>query len=101
MGSKYLRPAGKVRYLYLLFIPGWLCLGVSIYYGEMVVRRFIAAAFAEKSELLRDIAKLMNGEFAQQRLYLQLALLAVGCWLISPLVRWVFSQVEPAQEADQ
>ena len=79
VGSKYLRPVGKVRYLYLLFVPGWLLLGLSIYSGEMVVRRLIAAAFADTPALRRDIAMLMNSDYAAQRLYLQFALLTFAC----------------------
>ena len=96
--SKYLRPSDRARYLYLLFIPGWILLGLSIARGELVVQRSIAAAFADKADLRRDIAKLMNSDFDAQRFTLQLALLAFAVWLVSLLIWWIFAAPQTKPE---
>jgi hypothetical protein len=97
VAGEFLRPAAKVRYIYLLFIPGWLLLGVSIWYGDKVTRRLAAAAFTDNQETLRSIGNAMNSEFADQRWYFQLALLAFGCWLICLLIWWVFAKPQSKQ----
>lgn len=94
VAGEFLRPAAKVRYIYLLFIPGWLLLGVSIWYGDKVTRRLAAAAFTDNRDTLRTIGNSMNSEFADQRWFFQLALLVFGCWLICLLIWWVFAKTK-------
>ena len=97
VSSKYLRPPGKARYLYLLFIPGWICLGVSIARGDLVIRRLVAFAFAADAAARREIALLMNADFDAQRLTLQIALLVFATWLVTLLIWWVFTPPPPLQ----
>jgi len=89
VGGGYLHPAGKFRLVYLLFVPGWFFLGVSIFYGEKVTRRFAASAFTEEETRLLEIGNKMNIEYRRQRLFFQLALLAFGVWLTALLIWWV------------
>lgn len=96
--SKYLRPSGWVRYLYLLFIPGWVFLGLSVARGDLVIQRSIAAAFGKEATLRRDIAVLMNSDFDAQRFMLQLALLVFAAWLVSLLIWWIFAAPQPKPE---
>ena len=98
VSTDYLRPPGKIRYAYLLFVPGWFLLGVSILYGEKIMRRFVAGEITPDRTTLRDIGMLMSSELAQQRLFLLLALTAFGCWLVSLLIWWVFSRGESAHQ---
>ena len=68
VSTSYLRPMNRaMRCIYLLFIPGWLFLGLSIYYGERISRRLMAAKLVPK-ENLQEIAKLVNLDFGNQRL---------------------------------
>jgi hypothetical protein len=92
VAGEFLRPATALRYVYLLFIPGWLLLAASIWNGDKVVRGFAAAAFTDERERLLKIGEQMNMEYAWQRYFFQLALVAFGCWLISFLIWWVFSK---------
>lgn len=98
VSSEFLRPGGRIRYAYLIFIPGWFLLGFSIFYGEKVMRRFVAAAFTENRSTLVAIGNGMNSDYSQQRLFFQLALFAFGTWLISLLLWWVFAQDKVAQQ---
>src|SRR5438876_5878855 len=76
LGSDHLRPAGAIRYVYLLFVPGWGFLGASLFYGDRVARRSAACAFTNDHKSLAEIGQSMNSEYAQQRLFFELALVA-------------------------
>ena len=90
VSTSYLRPMIRsVRCIYLLFLPGWFFLGLSIYYGEKISRRYIAAKLVS-DENLAKIAKIVNQEFGNQRLMLEIGLLIFALWLIAFLIWWVF-----------
>ena len=90
VSTSYLRPMNRaMRSIYLLFIPGWLLLGLSIYYGEKISRRYMAAKLVPQ-ENLSKIAKLVNQDFGNQRLMLEIGLLIFALWLIAFLIWWVF-----------
>jgi hypothetical protein len=90
VSTSYLRPMNRsMRYIYLLFIPGWLFLGLSIYYGEKISRRYMAAKFVPEENLLK-ILKLVNQDFGNQRLMLEIGLLVFALWLVTFLIWWVF-----------
>ena len=91
IGGKYLHPTGAFRFIYLLFLPGWLFLAISIFYGEKVTRRLTAGVFAKNNELLVDIGEAMNAEYDKQRWYFQLSLLTLGAWLVCLLILWVIT----------
>jgi hypothetical protein len=95
VAGNFLRPSAIVRGIYLLFIPGWTFLGVSISYGDKVTRRLAAAAFTEDRTALGQIAAAMNSDYAAQRGWFYLALLTFGLWLAIFLVWWVFANFEP------
>jgi hypothetical protein len=96
VGGKYLHPGGAIRYVYLLFLPGWLFLGASVFYGEKVTRRFTASAFTQEDKRLLEIGNEMNIEYGRQRLFFQLALLTFGIWLAALLIWWVWSGEIPS-----
>ena len=90
VSTSYLRPMNRsMRYIYLLFIPGWFFLGLSIYYGEKISRRYMAAKFVPEENLLK-ILKLVNQDFGNQRLMLEIGLLVFALWLVTFLLWWVF-----------
>ena len=90
VAGNFLRPTAMLRLVYLLFIPGWGLLGASIWFGDRVTRRFAAAAFTEDRDKIRQIAELMNSDYAKQREVFELALLVFGCWLVCLLLWWIF-----------
>ena len=89
VGGKYLHPIGPFRYVYILFLPGWSFLAISIIYGEKVTRRLNASLFTNDEKLLIEIGRAMNTEYARQRNFFQLALLMFGAWLFCVLAWWV------------
>ena len=94
LAGDFLRPTPTVRRVYLLLIPGWVFLAVSIWYGDSVTRRLTAAEFTKDEERLRAIAESINSEYAAQRQWFLFALLAFGLWLAVLLLWWVFGNSE-------
>ena len=92
VSSEYLRPSGRIRYFYLLFLPGWICLGFSIHYGDRIARRFAAAAFAHEDKTLQQIGQAMNSEYVNQRFFFHWAVLAFGLWIVCLLMWWIFAR---------
>jgi hypothetical protein len=92
VAGDFLRPSAILRYVYLLFIPGWAFLGIAIWFGDKVNRRLAAAAFTEDHQTLRKIAGSMNSDYAAQRLWFEFALLTFGVWLSILLSWWVFAK---------
>ena len=42
----YLRPTNKrIRYAYFIFITGWIVISISMYLGNIIVRRLVANFF--------------------------------------------------------
>jgi hypothetical protein len=96
--SSYFRPPSKrVRLTYLLFIPGWLLIGLSIRNGEKVSRRFAAAAFAQRRDTLLQIGDSINNDFGSQLTCMQWGLGFFSLWLLAFIVWWVFGDV-PTRE---
>jgi hypothetical protein len=91
--TSYMRPPSKrVRLIYLLFIPGWLLIGMSVYNGNKISRHYSAAVFARKREVLTQIGGLMNEQFDHQLTHLQWGLAFFGVWLLVFALWWIFSE---------
>jgi hypothetical protein len=99
--TSYFRPLSrKVRAFYLLFIPGWTLVAISVYNGDKISRRYAAAAFAQRREALLKIGDYMNTEFASQLTYLHVGLIVFAIWLLVFILWWVFGDsVQPNQES--
>lgn len=95
VSTSYLRPPPKMRWFYLLFLPGWTCLAVSVYHGDAIARGYLAAQVG-KSEGLRPIAISMNPTYASQQEFLGYALIVFGVWLVAFLLWWVFDKSTPS-----
>lgn len=95
VSTSYIRPAHKkIRYAYLLFLPGWICLSISIYLGNMIARRLAASFFTNNHDVLFDIAKKMNSEFICQMNFFKIGLIFFLIWLIVYLLWWIMGDWE-------
>lgn len=91
LGTSYRRPRElRWRLPFLLFIPGWYFLGRSMYLGNTIVSRYLAATMVKQTEWIA-IATRVNDDFASQRDSLLLSLFFFGVWLILYLLYWVVS----------
>ena len=90
LSTSYHRPTQlRLRLPYLLFLPGWLCLGYSLYLGNAIVGKHMAALMV-KQEHVRAIASSINDLYSDQRSYLLYALVCFAVWLVIYLLCWVF-----------
>ena len=98
VSTSYLRPISKAfRHIYWIFIPGWISLGSSIYYGDKISRRFIASKLVQEQDLMK-IATSMNQDYACQRLMLGFGLLLFALWLVAFLCWWIVGNWSVSEE---
>ncbi len=89
--TSYLRPGSRhMRKIYLLFIPGWILISLTLYNGDQLSRGYTATMFAQTHERLLAIGGNMNSQFADQLTYFNLALIPFALWLLLFVLWWVF-----------
>jgi hypothetical protein len=92
VGTSYRRPRQlRWRLPFLLFVPGWLLLGHSLYLGNAIASRYLAATMVKQSEWMA-IAARVNDDYANQQDSLLMALFFFGAWLVVYLLYWVLSE---------
>jgi hypothetical protein len=90
LGTSFRRPlALRWRLPFLLFLPGWFCLGMSLYLGNVISGRYLAATMVSPATLA-NIATRVNDEYANQRDWLFYSLTLFAIWLAVYLVYWIF-----------
>jgi hypothetical protein len=94
VSTSYLQPKKRWRLPYLLFAPAWIFVGVSVYFGNQVSRRYMAATLVPKETLAR-ISEAINTDFARQQQMLSIALLFFAAWLTFFLYWWIFAKGDP------
>lgn len=98
LGTSYRRPNQlRWRLPFLLFVPGWICLGQSLYLGSVISGRYLAATMVKRSEWM-DIAARVNDDYASQHDWLLASLVFFGAWLVVYLLYWVLADI-PDKEA--
>ncbi len=98
VSSDYYRPASRrMRAVYLLFLPAWLCLAISVYEGFRVQEFYVAyliaarAASAKSASIINQIAESIENATRYQIGSLEIALLCLAIWLGVYIVWWVRS----------
>jgi hypothetical protein len=98
VGTSYRRPKQlRWRLPFLLFVPGWILLGHSMYLGNTIASRYLAATMVKQSEWMA-IATRVNDDYGNQQASLLAALFFFGAWLVVYLLYWVLSDA-PDEEA--
>lgn len=96
LSTSYYRPRDLwFRASYLIFIPAWLLLSLSLREGAKVQGVYLAALFQRKP----DIDKLMfaqNGFLAGQQDFMMWGLGCFGVWLTIYLLWWIFNKESKA-----
>lgn len=92
VSTSYVRPAGIYLYLYLLFPVGWILLGISLYFGELATRIYIAGATADNGsiEIIQQIGREADKKFAKQLTFLRWGVFIFFLWLVSYLIWFIF-----------
>lgn len=91
VSTSYIKPEDhRSRYMYLLFIPGWVFLSLSIYKGSQISLRTAAAAFKQENrEILLEIGYKINTALSSQLAFFKWGLLFFGLWLCMYLIWWI------------
>jgi len=104
LGTDYLRPKRCcIRLAYLLYLPGWVLLGFSVYYAQLVQRRYIVAVLIDTGQTkgcLRNIAQAINSDFGHQLDFFEWALVCFGIWLVIFLFWWIFGDGGKKKEGE-
>ena len=99
VGTSYVRPRKRwVRSTYFLFMFGWACLGLSMYYGSQVQRVYLAHLWSSEVSLSEARATINKETFMQIKC-LKWALGVFGTWLWVYLCWWILQKKEPASGA--
>ena len=87
-----------LRLPYLLFLPGWVALGYSLYLGNFLSGKYLASLMV-KSDQVATIGAQVNDIYADQRFYFLWSLVFFGLWLTFFLLIWIF--VETLQKGEK
>jgi hypothetical protein len=91
VGSSHRRPAScLVRACYLLFLPGWLFLGASVWFASRVQRVYVGYLAFSAADLVGSV-KAVNSDMLWQN---RLMIAGFSCfliWLVAYLLWWVFA----------
>jgi hypothetical protein len=95
--SYYRPPALKQRLIYLLFVPAWIMLAISIMQGNIVQRSYLAYLFANPASELypqrtQEILERINRAAGRQIVTLEWALVVLGLWLLFYLSWWILHE---------
>ena len=94
VSSSYIQPKGKIVLIYILFIVGWISLGLSIFFGEMLTRIYIAGSYANNNdkERIKKIGLEVQKKFNLQVIFFLVGVITFGLWLISFLIYFILKQ---------
>ncbi len=92
VSTSYRRPDTlRWRLPYLLFIPGWGCIGYSLQLGNNLVGKYLASIMVREDQVA-VIASQVNDIFESQHAYLLYSLGFFGLWLLTYMLFWIFSE---------
>jgi len=95
VGTSYYRPNHAiVRRSYLLFLLGWLAMGISIFRGIQVQMANVARLFESNPDLL-TVRSTMTHDANSQIWYMELSLWVFGIWLLCFSLWWIFHKEQP------
>ena len=91
ISTSYIQPTGKILYSYFLFALGWLCLGTSIFFGEMLTRIYIAGITVADYDLdgIKKIGVEADKKFNSQIRWFRIGIITFSIWLITFLIWFI------------
>ena len=94
LSKSYLHPDNsKLKLIYLLFILGWILLGISLYHAKEILGSSIAAdLYKGNKEKLMPIFSKCNSRYEKQLRFFNLALFVFGIWLMIYICWWIFGE---------
>ena len=80
----------EYKYLYFIYIIGWISLCASIYWGQSVTRSYLASMFV-KPNFVEASSKEANKLFGRQLTWFMLGVTLFAVWMIAFLILWIFN----------
>jgi hypothetical protein len=108
VSTGYYRPrTRKMRLTYLVFLPSWILLALSIYRGIQVQGSYVAYLMAslrkdtdsQKAAIISSIVAKVNNDAIYQIRFLECALLCLAVWLVIYICWWAFTDKIRAEDA--
>jgi len=94
VGTSHRHPTSRSkRTAYLLFLPGWLCLGWSIYLGTQAQGAYLAYLLLPVTTL-EGATQRLNEDVGNQIRWMFYGLAFFFSWLVLYLFWWIFSKRE-------
>lgn len=90
LGKDYMKIDGGLKWIYFLYILGWLALCLSVYWGQRVTRSYLASLFVSK-EFIDRTAEQTNICFRRQINWFIAGVIVFALWMICFLVLWIFN----------
>ena len=92
VGSSHHRPSVRgVRAFYLLFLPGWICLGISIWFSTRVQGAYMAY-LAFRAADFEGTVRAVNADMISQNWFMLAGLFCFFIWLVVYLIWWTFAE---------
>ena len=92
ISTSYHKPEStKAKLFYFLFFPAWFFLFYSVYCGNQISRRVIAASYANNDSVLDAINATINNNYKHQMNYFQIGLAFLALWLLAYFIWWLFA----------
>lgn len=96
LSTSFRHPDKKVRKLYFIFIPVWLALGFSIFFGDFLQRNYISLLLIESTNkelltnvYLKNVLSSMNSSYLWQQGLIMLSIFLLLIWIIIFLIWFV------------
>jgi hypothetical protein len=91
ISTSYVKPENKkIKLIYLLFFPGWIAAGTSIFFGEYIQRAKFSAVINSSKEGLLSVFGNVNYWYSFQIIWFNISLGCFVAWLISYFIWWIF-----------
>jgi hypothetical protein len=87
----YLKLEGY-KWLYFIYILGWLALCLSTYFGQTVTRGYLASLFVTPDRL-DGVSEKVNIQFAKQLGWFMAGVIIFAAWMVIFLILWIFDYV--------
>lgn len=78
------------KWLYFIYILGWIFLCISIYWGQRVTRSYLASMFVLPG-LIEGISEETNKRFKRQLTWFMGGVAIFAVWMITFLTIWIFN----------
>ena len=90
-GTAYHRPRTvAARLPFLLFLPGWICIGRSLWAGSRLSGAFLASRMVPATNM-QLIGSRINDFYADQSRFLLMGIYCFAVWLSLYVLIWVFT----------